>query len=82
MDCLGQIWKMKINVSRESWLYRPEWLFEGRRLWNELSEAAGLQERDYMLPKQSPGLEGLSRATAKYDDVVQASQMMFGALMS
>ena len=75
-----RVWSMPVHVSEDAWIDEPRWLFDGLKLWDEMSRAANLRDRDYFLAKPNGNLDGIVPHMARYQDAVQASQMLFGML--
>ena len=75
-----KVWKMAVHVCKRAWLAEPEWLFIGYILWKDMGKSVGLEDRDYLLPKPTEQLDSFAPQMARYHDVLQCSQMLYGAL--
>ena len=66
--------------AKEAFLLWPDWLKTGWDLNCDLSAKAGLQERDYLVPKPTTDLMGFRRAFVKYQDALTMSRALLLAL--
>ena len=61
---------MVFFISTDAWIFQENWLVTGWKIHRQLSEVSGLADRDYLVPKPTPCLNGFRKAMVKYGDAL------------
>lgn len=56
---------LRIWISKDCWIHDETWLSTGYELWKRMSEEAGMENRDFMLPCPSKDLSGPKRCSRR-----------------
>eukprot|EP00435_Cladocopium_sp_Y103_P061321 s228_g23.t1 len=67
-------------VNKAAWICKQDWLGVGWRLWRELGVEAGMEARDFMLPRPNANLTKFVRRMVDYSTAASMSQALFGRL--
>ena len=57
-------------IGADAWIVQENWLVTGWKIHRQMSEASGLLDRDYLVPKPTPYLNGFRKAMVKYSDAL------------
>ena len=63
-------------VAEESWLLAEGWLKVGFKLFEDCGKKAGVDKRDFMLPRPDEGLEGFRSSMVRYGDAMAMSRTL------
>ena len=63
-------------VAEESWLLAEGWLKVGFKLFEDCGKKAGVDKRDFMLPRPDAGLEGFRSSMVRYGDAMAMSRTL------
>lgn len=61
---------MVFFIGTDAWIFQEIWLVTGWKIHRQLSEGSGLADRDYLVPKPTPCLNGFRKAMVKYGDAL------------
>ena len=71
---------LHMYISTKAWLSEADWLRCGWQLWVELSNEAGISDRDFFLTRPCSGLDGCTSKMARYCHAAAMSQALFQVL--